>query len=301
MRKINGLIAAPFTPMLENGEVNVTKIKPYADKLKSDGISGVFICGTTGEGMFMTTEERKAVAENWMVEQTDDFRVIVHVGSTSVKQSKELAEHAQKIGAWGVGCMGPVFLKPSGINQLVEFCSEVASGCADLPFYYYHIPPVSGINLSMTDFLVEASSKIPNLVGIKFTDNNFMEMQKCLNLDDGKWDILHGFDEMLLGGLSFGVKGGVGSTYNYVAPLYLDILDEFKKGNIEEARKKQLKSVEIVDVLLKYNGALVAGKAMMKAVGIDCGPCRSPLSNITEKQYDELVEDMKKIGFFELL
>lgn len=301
MNKINGLIAAPFTPMLENGEINVSRIKAYADKLKSDGICGVFVCGTTGEGMFMTTEERKAVAESWTVEQTDEFRIIVHVGSTSVKQSKQLAEHAQEIGAWGVGCMGPVFLKPSSINQLVDFCAEVASGCPNLPFYYYHIPPVSGINLSMTDFLLEASLRIPNLVGIKFTDNNFMEMQKCLNLDGGKWDILHGFDEMLLGGLSFGVKGAVGSTYNYVAPLYLNILDDFKKGNIEGARKKQLKSVEIVDVLLKYNGALVAGKAMMKAVGVDCGPCRSPLSNITEKQYNELVEDMKKIGFFELL
>ncbi|MDX1285051.1 MAG: dihydrodipicolinate synthase family protein, partial [Draconibacterium sp.] len=293
--KIVGLISAPFTPMSDNGKIKIETIKPYADKLKADGLSGVFVCGTTGEGMLMTSEERKLVAEAWLKEQTPGFKVIVHVGSTSVEQSRLLAEHAQKNGAFGTGAMGPMFLKPAGINELVDFCAKVASGASDLPFYYYHIPSISGINFSMNDFLIEASSKIPNLAGIKFTDNNFMEMQKCVNLDKGKWDILHGFDEMLLGGLSFGVKGAVGSTYNYAAPLYLEIFEAFKGGNIEKSRRLQLQSVELVDVLLKHGGALVAGKAIMKLVGVDCGPCRLPLRKISNETEQRLKKDLEQL------
>jgi N-acetylneuraminate lyase len=300
-QKIQGLIAAPFTPMLPTGEINTRMIKPYAEKLKRDGLSGVFICGTTGEGMFLTSEERKEIAEFWSKEQTNEFKVIVHVGSTSGAKSKELAEHAQQIGAAGTGAMGPMFLKPARIKELVLFCKEVASGASDSPFYYYHIPSVSGINLSMTEFIKAAFAEIPNFAGIKFSDNNFVEMQKILNLEDGKWDILFGSDEILMAALSFGVKGAVGSTYNYAASLYLKLINEFQKGNIENARKYQLKSVEIVDVLSKYKGAIVAGKALMKAVGIDCGPCRLPLSNLSEEQYENLVNDMRDIGFFELI
>ena len=299
MKKIKGLIAAPFTPMKEDGSVNVNVISSYAAKLKNDRLNGVFICGTTGEGMLMGLYERKLVAEQWIAEQTGDFRVIVHVGTTSSKQSNELAKHAQKSGAYALGCMGPLFLKPSRVEELVGFCAEVASGAPDLPFYYYHIPSVSGIDLSMSEFIKQASIGIPSFAGIKFTDNNFMELQQCLNLDDGKWDILHGYDELLLAGLSFGAIGAVGSTYNYMAPLYYGIIDDFENGNIEEARKKQAKSVDIINILIKHGGAIVTGKAIMKTMGVDCGNCRLPLKNLDEVQFKDLIKDLESVGFYE--
>lgn len=230
INKIQGLIAAPFTPMKPDGSINPDVIPTYAKKLRSDGIVGVFICGTTGEGMLMTNEERKLIAEKWVPEQTDSFKVIVHVGTTSAKQSKELAAHAQKTGCYAVGCMGPMFLKPSRVEELVGFFAEVASGSPDLPFYYYHIPSVTGIELSVSGFIKKAAGQIPNLSGIKFTHNNFMDMQQCLELDNGKWDILHGYDELLLAGLAFGAKGAVGSTYNFMAPLYNGIIADFEGG-----------------------------------------------------------------------
>ncbi len=298
INKIKGLIAAPYTPMKSDGSINPQIIVPYAAKLKKDKLSGVFICGTTGEGMLMTLEERKTVTEQWLKFQTDDFKVIVHVGTTSAKQSFELANHAQKSGAPAIGCMGPVFLQPSRVEELVTFCAEVANGAPDLPFYYYHIPSVTGINLSMSSFLELAKTQIPNLAGIKFTDNNLMEFQKCHNLDNGKWDILHGYDELLLAGLSFGAQGAVGSTYNFMAPLYNGIIEDFKNGNIEAARKKQATTVGIIDILLKNNGTLVAGKALMKLFGVDCGPCRSPLKKLSAVEYENLINEIKEIGLF---
>lgn len=296
--KIKGLIAAPFTPFCKDGSVNLMEIKSYSEKLKKDGVKGVFVCGTTGEGMFMTLDERKSVAQEWIKYQTENFKVIVHVGTTSAMQSYELAKHAQKIGAYAFGCMGPVFLQPSRIEDLVGFCVEVANGAPDLPFYYYHIPSVTGINLSMSGFIESVKTKIPNFVGIKFTDNNLMEFQKCINLDNGKWDILHGYDEILLAGLALGAKGAVGSTYNFMAPLYNGIIEDFKRGNLEAARKKQDQSVNIIDILLKNNGALVAGKTLMKYFGVDCGPCRFPLKTLSEVENEKLINEIKETGFF---
>jgi N-acetylneuraminate lyase len=299
IQKITGLVAAPFTPMNEDGSINAGMIPDYAAKLKSDGLSGVFICGTTGEGMLMTPDERMEVAEKWIPEQTEEFKVIVHVGTTSSKQSQKLAKHAEQIGAYAVGCMGPLFLPPSGADELVGFCAEVASGSPNIPFYYYHIPSVSGVKISMVEFIQKAKGQIPNLAGIKFTDNNFMDMQQCLELDNGKWDILHGYDELLLAGLAFGAKGAVGSTYNFLAPLYYGIVQDFEKGNLDAARKKQALSVRVVNVLNKYGGAIAAGKALMKHVGVDCGPCRLPIINQDGVNYKNFVNEIESIGVLE--
>ncbi|MFV0269965.1 MAG: dihydrodipicolinate synthase family protein [Draconibacterium sp.] len=105
IKKIEGLIAAPFTPMKEDGSINLSVIPQYANKLKSDGLQGVFICGTTGEGMLMTNDERKWVVQKCMEEQTEDFKVIVHVGTTSSRECKELAELAQNTGAFAIGTL----------------------------------------------------------------------------------------------------------------------------------------------------------------------------------------------------
>lgn len=297
INKITGLIAAPFTPFNKKGEVNYGMIKPYAEKLKSDGLNGVFVCGTTGEGMLMTSEERKGVAECWIDEQTNEFKVIVHVGSASVMEAKQLAMHAEKSGAFAVGSMGPMFLKPKRLKELVLFCKEVASGAPQIPFYYYHIPSISGIDLPMSAYIISAAMEIPNFRGIKFTDNNFMEMQKCIDLDNKKWDILHGFDEMLLAGLGFGISGAVGSTYNYAAQLYLGLMEQYRKGNYSKARQIQLQSVELVDILLKHGGALVAGKSIMKFQGIDCGQCRLPLPRMELAAENALIKDLDLLSF----
>ena len=122
-------------------------------------------------------------------------------------------------------------------------------------------------------------------------------MQKCIGLDHAKWDILHGFDEMLLAGLGFGIKGAVGSTYNYAAKLYLKIMEEYRLGNISGAREIQQQSVKLVDVLLRHGGALAAGKCIMKFRGIDCGQCRLPLPQIDATTETALLKELDLLPF----
>ena len=140
MEKIIGLIDAPFTPFYADGEVNYEPIPAYAEMLRKNGLKGVFINGSSGEGYMLTEEERINLAEVWMHAAPKDFKVIVHVGSTCVKSARRMAAHAQKIGAFGIGTMAPPFPKIGRIEELVKYCEEIASAAPELPFYYYNIP-----------------------------------------------------------------------------------------------------------------------------------------------------------------
>jgi len=301
MNKLNikGLIAAPFTPMFEDMSIHTGAIKKYAKKLIEDGVKGVFVCGTTGEGLLMDSEERKQVVEEWLKYQSDSFKIIVHVGSTSIVTASKLARHAQEVGADAIATMGPSFLPPNKVEPLVDYCEIVAKSASKIPFYYYHMPQVSNVDVSMLAFLEEGEKRIPTLAGIKFTNNNLMELQQLLNYKDGKFEIFHGYDEVLLAGLVLGAKGAVGSTYNYMSKIYRELIQNFESGNLLAAREIQLYSVKVVEVLIKYGGGVRAGKEIMNLCGIECGPLRSPFIKFTKKESEELKRDLEVINFFE--
>ena len=144
MKKLVGLIAAPFTPMHADGRINLDIIPSYASLLAKDGVSGAFICGTTGEGSSLTIDERKSIAEAWATACNSlDLALIVHVGHNSVEEAKSLARHAQEIGANSVAALPPSYFKPGSMEALIAICAEIASAAPALPFYYYHIPSVT--------------------------------------------------------------------------------------------------------------------------------------------------------------
>ncbi len=299
MKKINGYIVAPFTPMYENGDLNLDLIPEYVKFVKRNGPDGVFVCGSTGEGALLTKEERKAVAEKWISESKGDMKVIVHTGGTNVRDQQEIAAHAQQIGAWGIAAMAPAFLPPKRTEEFVDYCKLIAKSAPELPFYYYHIPPLNGFRLSVVDFLKAAGKEIPNLAGVKFTDSNIYEFDKCRHVADGKYEMLWGLDEMFLDGLAFGNKAGVGGTYNHCFALYRDMKLAFDKNDLPACRGLQHKSHNFIDVLVKYRGNIMGGKRIMKFLGLDCGPNRIPLQTISKSEEKELRKDLEAIGFFE--
>ena len=198
MERIKGLIDAPFTPFYENGEVNLEPIEAYAKMLVKNGLQGVFINGSSGEGYMLTEEERMRLAERWVSVAPEGFKVIVHVGSCCVKASRMLAEHAQKIGAWGIGAMAPPFPKIGRIEELVKYIEEIAAGAPELPFYYYHIPAFNGAFLPMVKLLEAVDGRVPNFAGIKYTFESMYEYNQCRLYKNGKFDMLHGQDETIL-------------------------------------------------------------------------------------------------------
>ena len=297
--KLKGLVAAPFTPMNADGSLNLEAIRPYADLLVDQGIIGAFICGTTGEGFSMTVAERKAVAEEWVRAAAGRLKVIVHVGHNCQADATELAAHAEKCGAYGIASIAPNFYKPCCVEDLVDFFAPIASAAPSLPFYYYNMPSMSGVCLPVDKFLETGAKKIQTLQGVKFTHNNLMEMNQCISMKDGAFEILHGFDEILLCGLSIGAEAAVGSTYNYAGKVYNTLLNAFNAGDLSKARELQRYSVKIVEVIIKYGGGVRGGKAIMNLLGIPCGECRLPLNRFTDEEYASLRADLESIDFFE--
>lgn len=300
MEKIKGLIDAPFTPMLPNGEVNYEPIQAYADLLVRNGLKGVFINGSSGEGYLLSEEERMKLAERWIAAVPQGFKVIVHVGSTCVKASHKLAEHAAEIGAWGIGAMATPFPKIGRVEELVKYCEEIASGAPELPFYYYHIPAFNGAYLSMTAFLAAVDGVIPNFAGIKYTYESLYEYNQCRLYKNGKYDMLHGQDETLLPSLAMGgAQGGIGGTTNYNGRELVGILEAWAAGDLETAREKQNFAQAVINVICHYRGNIVAGKRIMKLIGLDLGPNRAPFQNMTDEEEQKMKAELEAIHFFE--
>jgi N-acetylneuraminate lyase len=282
--------------MHADGSVNLDLIAQQAASLADNGVQGAFICGTTGEGVSLTADERRQVAQRWVTVAPPSLKVIVHVAHNSLGESRELAAHAEAIGAHAIASIGSTFFRPPTTEQLVEFCAPVAAAAPRLPFYYYHMPAMTGANLPMVEFLRLGARRIPNLAGIKFTDENLMSYVQCLDFDDGRFNILFGRDEILLAALALGATGAVGSTYNYMAPVYHRLIAAFNAGDLATARSWQMRSIQIIAVMLRHGG-LPAGKAMMKMIGVDCGPVRAPLRNLTNQEVEALRQDLERAGF----
>ncbi len=297
--RIQGLVAATHTPFHSDGSLNLTIVEKQAAHLQNTGVGHAFIGGTTGESSSLTLEERRALAACWFdVTQGSELKVIVHVGSNCLADSRNLAAQAQELGAVAVSALAPSYFKPGSVSALVESMAQIASAAPELPFYYYEIPTMTGITLSPSEFLAQAADRIPNLAGIKFTSNNLMEYQLCRASHAGRFDIPFGFDEMMLGALAFGATGAVGSSFNFAAPIYNRLIAAFQRGDLIAAREEQMRSVRTIQKLAA-RGYMGAAKATMKMLGVDVGPPRLPCGNLDADQIQALRTELEQLGFFE--
>lgn len=293
-----GLIAAPFTPFNNTGELNLGLIAPYYQFLKSNGVTGAFICGSTGEGVSLTKEEKMKVAGAWAkaTQGDSDFKVMTLLGGTCLGDCKSLAKHAFEVGLYGVSFTAPSYFKPSNAQVLAEMCAEIAAEVPDMPFYYYHIPVLTGANINMIDLLEAVDDKIPNFAGIKYTHEDFMDFLSCMNFSKGKYDMLWGRDENMLSALVLGTQAAVGSTFNYLTPLYTQLIAAFEKNDLKTAAALQQKSIDFIRLLGKYGG-IATGKAYMKLVDIDCGEFRLPVKNMDKQQFEQFKADVENLDF----
>ncbi len=294
------LIAPPTTPFHADGSLNLKPVEKQAKMLIDTSVDGVFVAGSTGEGQSLSTDERMQSAQRWMdVASGTDLEVIIQVGHNSLPDAIALAEHAQRIGADSIAASSPCYFKPARLDELIDFLAPVAAAASDLPFYFYEIPPLTNVALPMAQFLEQAKPRIPNLVGLKYSNIDLMQMQQCVQLNGGEYEVLFGSDQQLLSAVALGANGAVGSTYNFAAPLYRKMLAAFAAGDHEQARQLQAKSVEIVAIMAKYS-FLSACKILLGELGIDNGPVRAPLRNLTNGEREELLSELQVAGVFEL-
>lgn len=297
--QLNGLIAAPLTPMDKNGQLRPEVVGDYARFLYRHGVKGVFLNGTSGEGVSLRRAERKELTQAWIEESPDDFKVVVNVSHTSIYRSQELASYAAEVGADGVSTMSPFFYRPTKLENLVDTCAHIASSVPETPFYYYHIPVMTGVDYPMVDFLELAQEKIPNLAGIKYTKENRVDFEMARLVNGGRFNLLSGCDDMLVSTYSTGCRGFIGSTYNYAAPMFLKMMRLFDEGKVQEANELQAHLVKVINVMARSGDYFAAAKRVMDELGVKCGGVRLPLASVPDDELDVMMKELEALGFFE--
>lgn len=271
-----GLVAAPHTPFAADGALALDVVAAQVERLAADGVVGAFVCGTTGEGLSLSVAERMALAERWMTVRPSGFGVIVHVGAAALPDAVALAAHASSIGADAVGTLPPFYFKPSGIAPLLDWLEPVAAA-ARLPFHYYHLPGLSGVDLPMTALAEAAVARIPNFAGIKFSQPDLFAWQELRAGFGDRLDLFWGADEVLLAAAALGATTAVGSTYNHSARLYLRMLAAAEAGNIAAAREDSARAAAMVRAMVP-GGVIASQKALLGRRGLALGAPRAPLT-----------------------
>lgn len=304
MHKINGFMAATLTPFTTDFKIDYDKINYLANLLINNNI-GTFINGTTGEFCSLTIEERKMIAEKWneIYFSTDRYKFngkfIIHVGSQCLEESKELARHANTLLCCdGIAALPPFYFKPASIEILIEFLKKIASESPRLPFYYYHIPSLTGVSFSMYDLVEKIADEIPNFKGIKFSHSDLPDLCSVSRFRNKKLNILYGTDQQILEGLIAGADGAVGSTYQlpFMIPIYNNIFNSFTNGDIKTAQENQYRSIILCKLLTKRGRNYIAThRSIFKlSTKIDLGPPRLPCKPLSLEEEvllrNELIE-----------
>ncbi len=300
-KKQTGLIAAVHTPVHKDFSLNLDPISSLASHLVNSGVSGVYVSGTTGEGQSFTTEERTALFHTWgKVIQKNNLSFFAHIGHQSQDDSCLLASAAKTAGAHALSAMAPKGSFIDNAIDMVNWLKPVLAKVPDIPFYYYDSPVISGIEIDIVELLNIASDELPSLVGVKSNNTDLDILRQSMAIQDGKYDILFGVDEMLTDGLEAGCKGAVGSTYNFAAPIYHKLMECHANGDQKQARELQLFSRQFIDIIATYD-FLPAAKSLMKYFGVDCGPARPPYKQLSESEIESLQNELESINFFKMV
>lgn len=292
---LRGLVAATLTPFDESGRVALDLIEPYANFLEASGVTAVFINGTTGEGASLTVEERLALAEAWRRKLPVGLRLIVHIGDNAVANVARMARHAADIEADAIAALSPWFFRPTDEHAVVGFFSEALAGIDNLPFYYYHIPSMTGVTVPGVRILAAADGRLPQLVGIKYTHNDLVDFAECIEYANGRYQMLYGRDETLLAGLALGAEAAVGSTYGVFPLIYLEIMRKVS-ADLEAAREAQAMARRVIAEMVRRGPIIPAAKAVLRHVGLDLGPVRRPLDALKPADAEALLNALEGMG-----
>jgi dihydrodipicolinate synthase/N-acetylneuraminate lyase len=200
-----GAIAAVVTPLTEGGErLDEPAVEPLVRFVAEGGIDGVLVCGTTGEGILLSLEERRRVAERFLEARGPSMQVAVHAGAQTTSETVALAAHAREAGADAVAVIAPPYF-PLDESSLLVHLREAAAACAPLPFYVYEFVGRSGYAIA-PEVILRLRDAAPNLTGLKVSDTPWAAVEPYLI--DGL-DLFVGSEPLVLEGLSHGALGAV--------------------------------------------------------------------------------------------
>ena len=290
MSSFNGAWPALVTPFTDEDKVNVGVLRELVEYLIDKEVGGFYVCGGTGEGLFMVPEERKLVTEIVVDQVNGRVPVIAHIGSMIVGDAVQLAEHAQEVGAAGISSVIPPMFQNS--ESLYTYFARVGAAAPNIPLLTYIFGgPTDAVAL------MRQLMDIPTVAGAKYTGPNMYEFREIVGLRGDNWSIFSGMDEQCIYAAMQGACGNIGSTLNYIPGIYREIHDSYKKGNIAQGQHLQVRANQVTRVLFSF-GFFGALKEVMRMLGFDCGKPRLPHVPFAEGKRDDLRAQLEAIDFF---
>lgn len=289
IRDFKGVIPAVLTVFDKDENIDEAGMRQLVSHLIGKGVSGLYLTGSTGEGFTMTGEERKRVVEIVMDETAGRVPVVVHIGAVGTKISIDLAKHAEEVGADGISSVPPFYWKFSE-NQIIKYYEEIANACS-LPMIVYNVPLVGLLGMNA----IKRLAAIDNVKGIKYTALSHYEITQIKDEIGEDFLVYSGCDEMSMSGLLAGADGIVGSFYNIMPELFINIYNAIQEKNIEEAQRLQRQAVEIIMYSLQIPSFYAGMKAVLRKIGVNAGYCRSPFENLSEEEEVKFLEGLKAV------
>ena len=275
--KFSGIFTALLTPFDKNNKINEKELERLVKFNLKKGVTGFYVGGSTAEAFFLSLDERKQIMDV-VKDAAPESTLIAHIGAQDERVARELGAYANKLSYDLISSVTPFYYKFSVEeirNYYLRLCD--ASGMRMLMYYF---PNFSGV--SMGADVIESFLGDDRFAGMKFTANDFFTLERCKTKYPDKI-VYNGFDEMLLSGLCMGADGGIGSTYNFMADKFVNIVKYFKEGDIKRAQDEQREANRIIEVLCKV-GVMQAEKEVLNQLGFDFGVCREPFASPTDEQ-----------------
>ena len=286
---INGVIPAMITSFNKDESINKEGIRKTINYLISEKVNGLYITGSTGETFLMSQDEKKQVIEIIVEEVNRRVPVIAHIGSIGTKITTELGQYAEKIGVDALSALPPFYYGFSN-DEIFSYYKDI-SNTTNLPITIYNISHAHLMDLDMLKRL----AAIKNVKGVKYTAPTHFNFNKIKKEVGENFKIYSGMDEMSLSGLISGADGIIGSFYNLMPEMFVDIYAKVKEGNINEAKKIQEKINIIILYALSKSGYPFI-KMGLNWLGIDSGYVRKPFTTFIDRKIENTIKiDLKKL------
>jgi len=289
IKAFKGVIPAVLTVFDKEENIDEVGMRQLVSFLIDKGVNGLYLTGSTGEGFTMTSEERKKVVEIVIDETAGRVPVVVHVGAIGTKISIDLAKHAESVGADGISSVPPFYWKFNE-NQIIKYYEDIASSCS-IPMIVYNVPLVGLLGMNA----IKRLAKIENVKGIKYTVLSQYEITQIKDEVGEEFLVYSGADEIAMSGLIAGADGIVGSFYNIMPELFINIYNAVKNKDLDEAQRLQKQAVEVIMYALQLPSFYAGMKVILKWMGINAGYCRRPFENLTEEDEVKFKEGFKKL------
>mgnify|MGYP000968387005 CR=1 FL=1 len=261
MPGFSGILPAAITPVDDDGTLLTSSFELLLTRLYEAGAHGLYVCGQTGEGLSLAPEVRERALEIALAQSPAGRVVVAHVGAASTREALRLARHAARAGAHAISSLPPA-AAPSFAAVRAYYEALAAAGPPVLIYYFPEFSPT----IQTVDQVLELCS-IPNVVGLKFTD---FDLYRLSLLQRAGYTVLNGRDEVLAAGLLMGAHGGIGSFYNLVPELFVDLYNHTQAGRWTEARAVQDRINLLIRAVLHFP-LIAAIKRLLSWSGIPSG------------------------------